>query len=88
VSAGGLESASTTQCLTVASPFAGAPVTQAACSPGATTGLTQIWLPGPGGELINAASGKCLDDPGDGPSGTALTQEDCYGQLGELWAFN
>jgi hypothetical protein len=48
----------------------------------------QVWLPGPGGELINNYSGKCLDDPGDGGSGTALVQEDCYGLAGEIWAVN
>jgi len=24
--------------------------------------------------------------PGDGPAGTKLVQEDCYGQAGEIWA--
>jgi len=46
---------------------------------------TIFWLPGPGGELINAASGKCLDDVG---GGKALVQEDCYGLPGEVWALN
>lgn len=46
----------------------------------------QVWLQGPGGELINAYTGKCLADPGnDATSGTALTQEDCYGEPGEVW---
>jgi Ricin-type beta-trefoil lectin domain len=49
--------------------------------------LSQQWLAGPGGELVNNFSGKCLDDPGPG-SGTALVQEDCYGEAGEIWAVN
>jgi Ricin-type beta-trefoil lectin domain len=44
-----------------------------------------FWLPGPGGELINANSGRCLDDEG---RGLKLVQEDCYGLPGEIWAFN
>jgi hypothetical protein len=47
-----------------------------------------VWLVGPGGELIDAASGKCLDDPGSGGPGTGLLQEDCYGLPGEIWAIN
>ncbi len=49
---------------------------------------TDLWIPGPGGELINAASGRCLADPGNGGSGTIVRQEDCYGQLGEVWGLN
>jgi Ricin-type beta-trefoil lectin domain len=44
-----------------------------------------FWLPGPGGELINANSGRCLDDEG---RGLKLVQDDCYGLPGEIWAFN
>ena len=43
------------------------------------------WVPGPGGELINLNSGRCLDNPG---SGEGLVQEDCYGLPGEIWALN
>jgi Ricin-type beta-trefoil lectin domain len=43
------------------------------------------WVPGPGGELINLNSGRCLDNPG---SGEDLVQEDCYGLPGEIWALN
>jgi Ricin-type beta-trefoil lectin domain/Subtilase family len=46
----------------------------------------QSWLQGPGGELINSASGLCLADPGDGPAGTGLVLEDCYGRAGEEWS--
>ncbi len=52
---------------------------------GSATGFSQQWLTGPGGELINANSGKCLDDPG---RGQPLEQEDCYGLPGEIWAIN
>ncbi len=44
-----------------------------------------FWIPGPGGELINANSGRCLDNVG---LGRRLVQEDCYGQPGEVWALN
>ena len=48
---------------------------------------SEVWLSGPGGELINASSGKCLADPGNVTSGgTTLRQEDCYGEPGEIWA--
>ena len=47
-----------------------------------------LWLPTPNGELINTNSGRCLADPGNGPAGTKLVQEDCYGQAGEVWAIN
>ncbi len=64
----------------------GAAVEQNLCD--GSTQFSQIWLIGPGGELINDYSGKCLDDPGDGGSGSALVQEDCYGSAGEIWAVN
>jgi Ricin-type beta-trefoil lectin domain len=44
------------------------------------------WIPTPNGELVNTNSGRCLADPGDGPPGTRLVQEDCYGQAAEIWA--
>jgi hypothetical protein len=47
---------------------------------------SQVWLIGPGGELVNNYSGKCLDATGG--SGTGLVQEDCYGEAGEIWAVN
>lgn len=48
---------------------------------------SQTWLVGPGGELINAHSGKCLADPrNSATNGTVLRQEDCYGDAGEIWA--
>jgi putative Ig domain-containing protein/ricin-type beta-trefoil lectin protein/subtilase family protein len=74
-------------CLAVTSALSGTKTGLAACG-GAGTDARLTWLPGPGGELINAFSGKCLDDPGGAGSGTALVQEDCYGQPGEVWAFN
>jgi hypothetical protein len=49
---------------------------------------SQVWLTGPGGELVNNYSGRCLDDVGDGRSGSALEQEDCYGEASEIWAVN
>lgn len=57
---------------------------------GSCTGaFGQDWLVGPNGELINEGSGLCLDDPGDSTvSGTQLTESDCYGQLGQIWAYS
>ena len=46
----------------------------------------QQWRRGPGGELVNGNSGRCLADPGNAAvSGTKLTQADCYGEPGEAW---
>ncbi len=56
------------------------------CAP--TPGSSQTWLIGPGGELINDYSGRCLTDNNGGGSGTALVQEDCYGEPGQIWAVN
>ena len=51
------------------------------------TRSNQQWVVGPTGDLINVNSGRCLDDPGNSTTeGTALVQEDCYGQPGEIWA--
>ena len=47
----------------------------------------QLWLVGPNGELINANSGRCLNDPGGTTvNGTQLDQQDCYGNVSEVWA--
>jgi hypothetical protein len=45
----------------------------------------QLWLAGPNGELINANSGRCLNDPGGTINGTQLNQQDCYGNVSEVW---
>ena len=50
--------------------------------------FSEIWIPGPGGELINAESGRCLDDQGNGPAGSPVIQDDCYGEDGEVWGLN
>ncbi len=47
-----------------------------------------LWIPTPNGELVNTNSGRCLADAGDGPAGTKVVQEDCYGRAGEIWAIN
>ena len=48
---------------------------------------TGIRLVGPNGELINANSGRCLDDNGGSTvNGTQLDQQDCYGSVPEIWA--
>ena len=67
------------------SPFSGAAVVVTFCN---TTDFSQQWIPGPGGEVINAGSGRCLADTGNGSSGTAVTQQDCYGETGEVWGLN
>lgn len=64
----------------------GATITPTGCYQGAVA--TQQWIPLPDGQLINPASGLCLADPGNGPAGTSVTQEDCYGKAGEIWAVN
>jgi hypothetical protein len=73
------------KCLAVASGSAqdGAAAALARCSGAAS----KKWFPGPGGELLNGASGRCLADPGNTRvAGTRLVQEDCYGEPGEIWA--
>jgi len=73
------------KCLTVtgSSKLDGATVVLQTCG----TTKNQQWSTGDGGELINVNSGRCLDDPGNSTTnGTALVQEDCYGQAGEIWA--
>jgi beta-glucosidase len=45
----------------------------------------QVWSPQPDGELLNPQSGRCLDDPGSGPSGTGLVLDDCSGAAAQLW---
>jgi hypothetical protein len=60
----------------------GAAVELADCS----QSTSQQWFSGPGGELLNGNSGRCLADPASAKSnGTRLTQEDCYGEPGEIW---
>jgi hypothetical protein len=50
--------------------------------------FSQVWQLTADGQIVNANSGRCLSDPGDGSAGTRLVQEDCYGQAGEIWAIN
>ena len=60
----------------------GAAVELADCS----HSTSQQWFSGPGGELLNGNSGRCLADPASTKSdGTRLTQQDCYGEPGEIW---
>jgi hypothetical protein len=69
------------------SEFGGAGARTLACSGNCDHGPDQLWLAGPGGELINEGTGLCLDDPGNSHlAGTQLVLEDCYGTLGEIWA--
>jgi Ricin-type beta-trefoil lectin domain/Subtilase family len=72
------------KCLAVrgASLLSGAAVVLARC----TGGASQQWQRGPGDELMNASSSRCLADPGDSSrSGTKLIQDDCYSLTGENW---
>jgi hypothetical protein len=65
----------------------GAAVQLYTCSSNGTTNANQHWIIGPGGQLVNENSGRCLADPGNlAVNGTGLVQEDCYGQPGEVWA--
>ena len=77
------------KCLSVtnSSRLDGAKVELFTCNTNNKTNANQHWFIGSGGALINANSGRCLDDPGNSSTdGTALVQEDCYGQPGEVWA--
>jgi Ricin-type beta-trefoil lectin domain len=72
------------KCLAVrsASLLTGAAVDLAKCSRSAS----EQWLRGPGGELVNANSSRCLADPGNATrSGIGLIQSDCYSLTGESW---
>ena len=77
------------KCLTVvgSSKLDGAQVELYTCNSNNTTNGNQRWSIGSNGQLINANSGRCLDDPGNSTvNGTKLVQEDCYGLPGEIWA--
>lgn len=45
----------------------------------------QTWVAQPGGALVNPQSGKCLEDPGSGPSGTQLVIYDCAAAADQKW---
>ncbi|WP_370384237.1 ricin-type beta-trefoil lectin domain protein [Catenulispora sp. GAS73] len=45
----------------------------------------QDWVAQPGGQLVNPQSGKCLDDAGDGGSGTQLVIDYCGQGTGQMW---
>ena len=77
------------KCLTVvgSSKLDGAQVELYTCSTTSPPSPDQRWSFGSNGQLINANSGRCLDDPGNSTvNGTKLVQEDCYDLPGEIWA--
>ncbi|WP_169740024.1 ricin-type beta-trefoil lectin domain protein [Actinospica robiniae] len=45
----------------------------------------QTWVQQQDGQLVNPQSGKCLDDSGNGGSGTQTVIYDCDGSAGEHW---
>jgi beta-glucosidase len=45
----------------------------------------QQWVPQSNGELLNSASGKCLDDTGNGGSGTQVQIWTCGGTANQSW---
>ena len=45
----------------------------------------QNWVAQPSGALVNPQSGKCLEDPSNGASGTQLVIEDCNGAADQKW---
>jgi chitinase len=45
----------------------------------------QVWQPQPNGELLNPASGKCLDDTGYGGAGTQAQIWSCAGTANQQW---
>jgi Ricin-type beta-trefoil lectin domain/Subtilase family len=88
-----IRSASTGFCLdgsgststTDAQVLDGAAVVLNFCAP--SVDANEVWLPGPGGQLVSARSGKCLAiRRADGR--TALALEDCYGSRDEVWGVN
>jgi hypothetical protein len=75
----------TGQCLAVNGLFSATAVTVQACD---ASNADQLWEPGPGSQLINLGSGRCLADSNNGGPGTVVVQNDCYGDAGELWGLN
>jgi hypothetical protein len=50
-------------------------------------GYTQLWYENSAGEIVNAATGNCLDDPGGNTTpGTQLIAYPCNGGANQLWA--
>jgi hypothetical protein len=50
-------------------------------------GYTQLWYENGAGEIVNAATGNCLDDPqGNTTPGTQLIAYPCNGGANQLWA--
>jgi alpha-glucosidase (family GH31 glycosyl hydrolase) len=45
----------------------------------------QDWVTQPSGDLVNPQSGKCLEDNGNGGSGTQLIIDDCNGAADQKW---
>jgi hypothetical protein len=45
----------------------------------------QDWVTQPSGDLVNPQSGKCLEDNGNGGSGTQLVISDCTGAADQKW---
>jgi hypothetical protein len=45
----------------------------------------QVWQPQANGELLNPASGKCLDDTGYGGSGTQAQIWSCAATANQIW---
>lgn len=75
------------ECLTTNGLFSATAVFTEACDPTGQT-FSQLWETSNGGQLINIASGRCLADNNNGGPGTVVVQNDCYGDLGELWGLN
>jgi len=73
------------QCLAASGLLSATAVTVEPCD---QSNFAQQWEPGPGSQLINLGSGKCLADKGNGRAGTVVVQNDCYGDIGELWGLN
>ena len=64
----------------------GTPVILGSCVRGQQAD-TAWWLPLPDGEIANAFTGLCLAVRGNSARpGTPLVVNDCYGDIGEIWA--
>ena len=68
-------------CLTESGAASNSPVQFDAC----TSGTPQLWTHQANGELINTASGLCLDDAGSGGSGTQLIVWTCKDSSNQIW---
>jgi ricin-type beta-trefoil lectin protein/subtilase family protein len=71
-------------CLSASSVLSETAMRVGTCS---TSNALDVWETGPQGSLMNFVN-KCLADQNNGGSGSTAVQNDCYGDLGEVWGLN